>query len=62
MNFSCECKDENCKAKIDITLDEFLIVTDARCFMISKDCPTGPDPEDNLFEKKNGYSLYEGTL
>jgi hypothetical protein len=62
MEFSCECQDENCKVKINMTLDEFLHVADSRCSMVSEDCLTGPDPEDNLFEKKDGYSLYKGTL
>ncbi len=38
MEFSCECQSEKCKVKINMTLDEFLHVSDSRCLMIAEEC------------------------
>lgn len=55
----CECNSVNCSKTVDIPVATFDATRLARAVIIVDGCETGPEPTDELIEKREGYSIYE---
>ena len=62
MDYLCECGGGPCDKRISLTFSEAegIFQRDDRdeLWIISDDCPNGPDLGYTLVEKREGYSLY----
>ena len=61
MKILCECNSFTCRMTIDMSLEEGLEAHKNGNLVIIDGCPNGPDPTDELIEKKDGYSIYRET-
>ena len=59
MDIFCECNSANCGITADIELEVYQKAVADGVYVIVDGCRTGPEPEDILVEKREGYSLYK---
>lgn len=62
MKFLCECDSSICLESVEFTLEDWneIKLKDDH-YVISNDCPHGPEDTDILVEKKENYSIYKGV-
>ncbi len=59
VNWICECNSWDCPLRIDLPLDVAMDLGGRDDIVAIVDgCQHGPDPTDELIEKREGYSLY----
>jgi len=55
----CECDSSDCNLKVEISVKEaHEIIKRNNLILIVDGCQIGPEPTDELKEKRKGYALY----